>query len=486
MLQAAKKFFFENTGIKQTIIKNTFWLTLAETISRFLRLILIIYTARILGVMEYGKLTFALAFISFFVVFSDLGISPLVSREIAQNKENEREFSAIVSLKAFLGILAFVLAIIVSFFITKDAAVQRIIWLLAFFMVFDSFAELFYGFLRARQKMEYEAIIKIAYAIVFAIIGFFIIFKFPSAQNLSLGYSFASFLALMGLLVFFHFIIARIRFAFDKNVWKKFLMLSWPLALAGLFSTIYSQIDSVMMGYWGYMVQTGWYNAAYRIIGAALIPGAMIAVSFTPALNVAYKESKEKLSRIYKRFMEVMFFLSIPILVGGIVLAPKIINWVYGKSYLPASFALQILMAIAAVTFLLYPLGAILLVFNFQKNAFWITVAGGIINIFLNLIFIPKFDLYGAALATLITYIILLALMFVFVDRCIHIRWLDFRGLLNLLGMVLAGIIMGLVLKSTAIYNTHVVFSILIGAGVYLSAFFVYKGLSDRILLKRR
>lgn len=484
MLQAVKKFLFENVGIKQTIIKNTFWLTLAETISRFLRLILIIYAARILGAGDYGKLTFALSFVSFFVIFSDFGISPLITRELSQDKEKEKEFYSVIFLKIILGILAFILAVTSSFFITQSREIQIIIWILAFSIIFDSFAELFYGFLRARQKMEYESIAKIMYALLFAAVGFTIIFKFPTVINVSFGYLVASLLSLILLLIFFHFRIVKIKLSFNKDIWKKFLILSWPLALSGIFSTVYSQIDSVMMGYWGYIVQTGWYNAAYRILGAVLIPGAMIATSFTPILNVAYKESKEKLSKIYKNFMETMFFLSIPILMGGIALAPKIINWVYDESYLPASFALQILMAIAVATYLLYPLGAILLVFNFQKNAFWITVAGGVINIFLNLLLIPKFDLYGAALATLITYIILLALMFVFVDKCIHIRWFDFKGLINLAGIILSGVIMYFILKLPIIYNLHVFFTTLIGAGVYLFGFFIYKGLSSVILLK--
>lgn len=484
MLQTIKKFLFENAGIKQTIIKNTFWLTLAETISRFLRLILIIYAARILGAGDYGELTFALSFVSFFVIFSDLGISPLITRELSQDKEKEKEFYSVIFLKIILGILSFALAIASSFFITQSREIQIIIWILAFSIIFDSFAELFYAFLRARQKMEYESMAKIIYSLLFAFVGFIIIFKFPTVINVSLGYSIASLLALILLIIFFHFKIVKIKLAFDKNIWKKFLILSWPLALSGIFSTIYSQIDSVMMGYWGYMVQTGWYNAAYRILGAVLILGAMLATSFTPILNIAYKESGEKLSRIYKNFIETMFFLSVPILVGGVVLAPKIINWVYDESYLPASFALQILMAIAVATYLLYPLGAILLVFNFQKNAFWITVAGGIINIFLNLLLIPKFDLYGAAIATLITYIILLALMFIFVDRCIHIRWLDFKGLINLVGIFLAGVTMYFILKLPTIYNLHVIFTTLIGAGVYLLGFFIYKGLSGLILLK--
>ncbi|MCX6738034.1 MAG: oligosaccharide flippase family protein [Candidatus Parcubacteria bacterium] len=129
MLQTIKKFFFENAGIKQTIIKNTFWLTLAETISRFLRLILIIYAARILGANEYGKLTFALSFVSFFVIFSDFGISPLITRELSQDKDKEKEFYSVVFLKIILGILAFVLAVTSSFFITQSREIQIIIWI---------------------------------------------------------------------------------------------------------------------------------------------------------------------------------------------------------------------------------------------------------------------------------------------------------------------------------------------------------------------
>ncbi|MBU1046019.1 flippase [Patescibacteria group bacterium] len=484
MLLAVKKFLFENAGIKQTIIKNTFWLTLAETISRFLRLILIIYIARILGAAEYGKLAFALAFVSLFIVFSDLGISSLTTRELSQDQEKEKEFPSIISLKFVLGIAAFILTAAGSFFITHDPGIRKIIWILAFFIIFDSFATLFYAFLRARQKMEYEAWARMIYALLFTVFGFFIIYKFPSIQNLSFGYLLSSLISLMGLLLFFHFRIFRIKFSFDKNVWKKFLILSWPLAIAGISSTIYSQIDSVMMGHWGYIVQTGWYNAAYRVIGALLIPGTMIALSFTPVLNIAYKETKERLSKVYRGFMETMILFSVPILAGGIILAPKIINWVFDVSYSPAVLALQILLGTVVVSYLLYPLGAILLTFNFQKNAFWITVAGGVINIFLNLMLIPRFDLYGAALATLITYIILLGLMFIFVDRCIHIRWLDFRGLLNFSGMILAGLTMCFVLKSSVIYNLHAVFAVLVGTGVYLFAFFIYKGLSDRILLK--
>ena len=96
-----KTLLLENTGIKQTIFKNTFWLTLAEAISRFLGLALIIFAARILGAEGYGKFAFALSFVSVLAILADLGLSEITNRELSRNKEAEKEYPAVLSLKVF-------------------------------------------------------------------------------------------------------------------------------------------------------------------------------------------------------------------------------------------------------------------------------------------------------------------------------------------------------------------------------------------------
>ncbi len=68
IILSPRRFFLENLGVKQTIFKNTFWLAVAEGVTKFLKLILIIYVARVLGATEYGKFTFAL-FLSLCLVF---------------------------------------------------------------------------------------------------------------------------------------------------------------------------------------------------------------------------------------------------------------------------------------------------------------------------------------------------------------------------------------------------------------------------------
>jgi len=468
-------FFLKNLGVKQTIAKNTFWLALAEGITRFLKLILIIYVARILGATEYGKFTFALAFVGLFAVFSDFGVSQITTREIAREKEKEKEFPDILSLKILLGLGNLGLILIGSFFITSDLAIREIIWILGVYTIINGFSGIIFAFFQARQKMEYESWTKILQALVVTGAGFFVLFNYPSVQNLSFSYLFASLVALTSILLFFHFKICRLKLGFNKNIWRNVLSMSWPLALAGIFGTIYNQTDSVMMGYWGQITQTGWYNAAYKIVGVTLIPAGLIGTSFYPVLSKFFKESKEKLQNAWDYYMESMVFLGVPIVVGGIALAPRIIDWIYDPSYFPSIFAFQILIIMAGISFLCQPLGQALVVSNQQKNLFWITLSGAIVNVILNLILIPKYSLYGAAATTVVTILLIFFLLFKFTLKFTPISPLNLKFLFSFIGAGLASIPMYLAVIQPIIYNLHILFSILIGAGVYAFCFGIFK-----------
>ena len=116
---------FDNQTIKQTIFKNISWLTFETVISKLLMLVLLIYAARVLGATEYGKFTFALAFISLFAIFHEFGLPHIVTREFSREKEREKEFYSIFSLKIVLSSLALILILISSFFITSDSSPQQ-------------------------------------------------------------------------------------------------------------------------------------------------------------------------------------------------------------------------------------------------------------------------------------------------------------------------------------------------------------------------
>jgi len=470
-----KSIFFDNLTIKQTIFKNTFWLAIAEGVEKLAGLILLIYVARIFGATRYGEFSFALAFIGLFSIFWSFGLPRIIVRELSQREEWGKEFSAIFSLRIVLSIITLILILIGSFFVTPDPLTRKIIWILAVYTLFDNFAGFINFFFQAKQKMEYESWTRILRALLLTGFGFFVIFNFPSVKNLSYGYLFAGLIAFIIIMIFFHFKVYRVSFSFNKSLWKKYLKMSWPIALAGFFSIIYGQIDSVIMGYLKQITETGWYNAAYRIAGAAFIPISLISIPFYPVLSKAFKESQEKFQKVWDNQLEIMILLAFPVIVGGIILAPKIIDFVYDPSYTSSILALQILIIMAGISFLHNPFNQALIVFNQQTKFFWISLSGAIINIILNLLLIPKYSLYGAAMATVITAFVVLLIYIRFTLRFTSIKLLNLKFIWIGLLAIFSTIIMYLVISNHIIYNLHAIFSTIIGTATYFITFFILR-----------
>jgi O-antigen/teichoic acid export membrane protein len=468
-----KALLFNNISVKQTVFKNTFWLGVASGVNKLLKFILFIYVARILGATEYGKFTFALSFVGLFVIFSDLGLSQIVTKELAREKEKEREFSAIISLKIILSIATLILILIGSFFITSDLNIQKVIWVLAVFILIESFSGIIFSFLQARQKMEYQSLASMIEALLATGAGIFMLFYFPSVQNLSYIYLFAALIVLISILFYFHFKIQKLSLSWDKPIWQRFLLMSWPLAVAGMASSICNQTDSIMLGYFKQITQTGWYNAAYRIVAVALIPMGLVGASIFPALSKSFGESKEKLQGVWNYFMELMIFFAIPLIIGGIVLAPKIIEFIYESSYLPSVLAFQILIIMVGIVFLYNPFYQILIISNQQKKLFLAVLAGALINVILNWILIPRFSLYGAAVATVISQVLIFFLSLKFTVELTPVKPLNFKLMLSFISALLSGFAMYFVISNNRIYHLHVLFPVLIGTLVYFATFFV-------------
>ena len=470
-----KSLFFDNKSLKQTIFKNAFWLVLAEGITRILKLFLIIYVARILGATEYGKFTFALSFVSLLAIFGDLGLDPLMIREISREEEKEEDFPFVLSLRLILILVIFLLIFIGSFFVTSSAEIQKLIWTIGAYVLINTFSATIYAFFRAKRRMEYESFAKILQSIVVTAVGFFVLFNFPSVQNLGFSYLFASSSILFLIISFFHSRIHSLKLIFDKKKWKNFLTLSWPVALYGIFGVVYHNIDSIIMGHLNQITQVGWYNAALRLANITLILTPIISTSFFPVLSKFFKESEKKLQKTWSLYFQLMLSLAIPLVVGGVFLAPKLIDLVYDPSYFPSILVFRILILFVGISFISGPLSKMLFVFNQQKKILLAALFGMITNIVLNLILIPRYSLYGAAFVLLITYSLMFILLLKFFLESVTIRFFDFNFFLFLIGVVVSSIVMFFVISYSEIYKLHVLFVIMIGITIYLVSLFGYK-----------
>jgi len=470
-----KSFFWDNNTTKQTIFKNTFWLTISEVVSRTMTFFLFVYVARILGATEYGKFAFALSIIYLFSVFHGFLSSQIITREISRNPENEKEFSSILFLKLLFSVGTAILIIVISFLDAFDPIVRKTIWILAIYNLFNGFFDSLWAFLRARQMMQYESFMKILQAFLLFVLGMAVVSKFPSIMNLSYSYLFATVLALVISLFFFHFKVHPLSLKKDTVVWKRILKLSWPLALVSTFSAIYNQTDTAMMGLWGQITEVGWYNAAYRIIGVVIVPITLISTSFYPGLCRSFVESKEKLQKFWDSQMKMMTVLALPIMVGGFVIAPKVIDFIYDESFFPAILSFQILALMAGLLFLSNTFHQGLIVADRQNKFFWVIFAGALINVVLNFFLIPEFSLNGAAIATLATNFIVLCLLIYLTVRFTTINPFNSRIILTFLCSALASFCMYIVLVQPEVYKFHAIILFAIGFTVYSAILFLLK-----------
>lgn len=484
-----KSLLFSNRTVKQTIFKNTFWLSIGMVVSKILGFLLLIYAARILGATGYGKFSFALAFVSLFAIFQDLGISTIVTREFAKEEEGQKhreqeEFHSLISLEILISVAAFFLILFCSFFITAEPDIRRAILILALYSSMNSMILFFCCFFQARQRMEYQTWPVIVQAALATILGIFMLFRFPSIENLSYAYLLASVFAFIFIWILFDKKIFGLRIAWQGSVWRKFLLMSWPVAMMGLFGVLYNYIDSVMMGYWGMIAETGWYNAAYRIIFVVLIPMGLFSGSFYPVLSKFFKESKERLQKVWDYQVEIMILFALPLIVGGIVLAPRIIYFFYPFSFFPSILALQILIVMAGLVFIYRPFFDVMIASNQQKSTFWITFFGALANILLNLFLIPKYSLYGASVATVITYIIIISISIWLTISITPIRIPVLKFISVFIAAGLSSTLMYFVISQPGIYNLNVFLSTLIGALTYFICLFFLRTITKPIYEK--
>ena len=104
--------------------------------------------------------------------------------------------------------------------------------------------------------------------------------------------------------------------------------------------------------------------------------------------------------------------MAAPIGLGTYLLAPKIIQFVYGEGFFNAASALKILIWAEVLVFVNYLGGQLLNVID-KQNAYTkiIGITAGV-NILLNVILIPKHTYIGASVATLLCEVLVFVLIY--------------------------------------------------------------------------
>jgi O-antigen/teichoic acid export membrane protein len=180
----------------------------------------------------------------------------------------------------------------------------------------------------------------------------------------------------------------------------------------------------------------GWYSAAYRVVFFVLAITYASHVAWLPAVTRAIAQ-KRSVDAELSGSLRLSVLVTVPFVVGGIMIAPKLLSALFGDEYVPAATALQLLMVSLFFIALHGPSRNLFLAYDRLGLESAIMAVAVVVNVGLNIVLIPRYGLNGAAVATVAADGVILLLCVAAIMR-FHIR----PRLLPLQIPLLAGIAM--------------------------------------------
>lgn len=395
--------------------KNISWMFLAKIGSMVITFIATAYIARNLGPTNYGQLSYAISFVSLFSFFASLGVDAILHREIIRqpNKKNELLGSSII-IRMIASIVTICITALIALGLSSKDVSLLLIFIISLSPLFGSFQLLSYEF-QAETKSKYPSILTLCIVFLLNILKITTISLDGGVIYLALIvllepvlYSFGY----MYLKSFFYNDLTKL--TYNKVVALQILKESTPLIFASAFYLIYARIDQVMIKHMLGAHAVGLYDSAVRISELSYFIPQLVLLSLFPTIINTKSFTPEI---YYMRLKKLLFFLialSFSISLVTTLFSKQLLLIIFGTSFIAALPALYICAWSTLGASLNSFAQQILLAENLTKNISTGAFFGMIVNVSLNLYLIPLYGISGAALATLISYIVPFLSLFLF------------------------------------------------------------------------
>ena len=426
------------------ITRNTFYLTASYVAQKILALVYFTLLARHFGASGLGQYVFALSFVTMFSIATDLGINTVITKETAKDPRwPQAHLGLVLLLKIILALIAYGGLVLTINALGYPDLTRHMVYLAGIFMLMDSFTASFYAIFRGWQKIKYEGIGTVMQQSLLLIIGgAFLLLNFPLLYfiGIFLIASLANF-TFAAILLYRHGGL-KLNFHPEKKLIVNLAVLAAPFALAGIFTRIYAAADSVILSKISGDSAVGIYSSAYKLTFALQFIPIAFGASIFPAFSNYYHHSRDHLARTFDKAWRYLLVIALPIAAGSFVLAPEIIQLIYGSQFAAAALPLRVLMASLVLIFLFHPTSSLLNACNRQSaNTLNLGLAMAV-NVLLNFLLIPKFSYLGASWAVFFSYALLVGL------NLFHVRAILGRQVLSLFksfaAILVASLLMGL------------------------------------------
>lgn len=401
--------------MNQPSIKKNFIMNALLTISSFIfPLITFPYISRILSPEGIGKVSFANSVVAYFALFAQLGIPTYGVRACAKVRDNKKELSRTVQeifvINIIMTITTYIVFGITLSCVPRLQADKQLLLIISSTMLFNAVGmDWLY---RGLEKYTYIT----SRSILFKFIAIFLMFALIHQKSDYIAYGwiciFASSASNVCNLINVHrYIEIKPVGMYNFRRHLKPIMIFFAMSCA---TTIYTNLDTVMLGFIRTDMDVGYYNAAVKVKSVLLGVVTSLGTVLLPRASyyVEHHETNE-FQRITRKAIDFVILIAIPLTCYFILYAQEGIMFLSGNAYMPAVLPMQIIMPTILFIGLTNIMGIQILVpLGREKIVLYSEIAGAIVDLIFNILLIPRLASIGAAIGTLMAEIVVWIVQF--------------------------------------------------------------------------
>jgi PST family polysaccharide transporter len=389
-------------GVRQSL-GNMGWLGGGRILRLFGGVVVSTVVARYLGPSGFGLLNYGLAIYALFNVVSNLGLDFLVVRDVALREDREPQIlgTAFV-MKAAASVITTLAAIVAARLLEpQNTTLLDIVALMSIASISQAFDVVDY-FFQARTQSRYSVMARIS--VFFAASLARVVAVFLHAPLLAFAWigALEVLFSEIGLgISYLRFRRPLPRWKWHRLVARTFLSESWPLLVSSMMIMVYMRTDQILLGKMASTAVVGQYTVAVRLSEIWYSIPTIICVSVMPKLLKGLETDARKYYARLERLYESMILLSVAVAICAQFAGPLIVRLLFGRQFAPAAAILSVNIWTGVFVFVGVVGGQQIIQEKITISSMYKTIAGAVVNIVLNLLWIPRWGGMGSAMATL-------------------------------------------------------------------------------------
>ena len=366
------------------------------------------YVSRVLLADNMGKVSFFTALTNYAMMIGSLGVSTYGVRATAKVRDDKRELS--ITVKELMRLNLIVTSIVLLVLIGTVPFVVRFQqnWPLLLISCIQIAVAPFSMEWLYNGLEQYDYITR--RAITIKLISLVLIFTFVHKRSEYVIYAGIMAFGYVGNYIWNYTHSRRFIDYSVKTKWniKRHLKPTILLFASILAINIYTNVDTIMLEFINGDRAVGLYDVAVK---AKLVLLQLInAISMVLFPRLSYylaNDDVNSYNKILKKSISIIMCLAVPMCLFFIIGAKDVVLVLGGSDYVDATLGMQILMPILVISGFSNITGNQMLLPHGKDSSYMKAVTcGAVVDIILNLVFMPKFSLYGAAAATLVAEIV--------------------------------------------------------------------------------